>query len=69
MKFCGNFVHSDDSSVGVVTKATGLDSWRIEVRFPERNTFLFSQAFLGSKAGRRVALTTHPHLAPRMKKE
>ena len=61
--FCGNFIHSDDSSVTVVTKATGLDSWRIEVRFPERNTFPFSQAFLGSTAARRVALTTHPHLA------
>jgi len=69
VKLCGNFVHSDDSSVTVVTKATGLDSWRIEVRFPERNTFPFSQAFLGSKAGWRVALTTHPYLAPRINKE
>ena len=67
VKFCVNFVHSDDSSVTVVTKATGLDSCRIEVRFPERITFPFSLAFPGGKAGRRVALTTHPYLAPRIK--
>jgi len=73
---------SRDSSVGIATRY-GLDGpgfesrWRRDFPHPSRRAPGAHPAsykwvpvlFPGGKADRGVALTTHPHLAPRLKKE
>ena len=78
---CSNW--SRDSAVGIATRY-GLDGPEVEFRWRARfsapvqtdpgahpaSYTMCTGSFLGVKRpGRGVALTTHPHLAPKLKKE
>ena len=71
-----------DSSVGIVTcyglECPGIESrWRRDFLHPSRTVlgplsflyFRYRLSFFVSKQSLSVALNTHPHLAPRVKKE